>query len=239
MAHSNIQIYNHFRAIVAVLFFMLHAQNLYLYAQVRAVEHTHESLSQTPLESPIKVANTYFAVKTNLLYDAVTALNVEIEVPVWDRFSILWEDVFPWWEIRNKYCFQLWEMGPEARFWFKKWEPVGTQKLRGWFVGIYGMSARYDFQWDRTINYQGEFWSAGISGGYVLPLGKKKRWLMEFSMAVGFLSTDYRHYLPTDQYDKLIRDPYQTGTVTYFGPTKVKVALSLPINIKRKKGGER
>ena len=239
MAHSNIQIYNHFRAIVAVLFFMLHAQNLHLYAQVRAVEHTHESLFQTSLESPIKVANTYFAVKTNLLYDAVTALNVEIEVPVWDRFSILWEDVFPWWEIRNKYCFQLWEMGPEARFWFKKWEPVGTQKLRGWFVGIYGMSARYDFQWDRTINYQGEFWSAGVSGGYVLPLGKKKRWLMEFSMAVGFLSTDYRHYLPTDQYDKLIRDPYQTGTVTYFGPTKVKVALSLPINIKRKKGGER
>ena len=236
MKHSNILFYNYLRVIVAVLFFMLHAQNLYLYARERVPQHAGDSLS---VATTYKTPNTYFAVKTNLLYDAVTALNAEIEVPIWNRFSVLIEDVFPWWESGNKYCFQLWEMGPEARFWFKKWDPVGTQKLRGWFVGVYGMSAKYDFQWDRKINYQGEFWSVGVSGGYVLSLGKKKRWLMEFSMAVGFLSTDYRHYLPTDQYDKLIRDPYQTGTVTYFGPTKVKVTLSLPFNIKRKKGGER
>ena len=184
--------------------------------------------------------NTGFAVKTNLLYDAVTALNVEVEAPIGSRFSVQVEDVFPWWEFsKNKYAFQMWEMGPEFRFWFKKWNPVGTEKLRGWFVGIYGMSARYDFQWDRDVNYQGEYWSAGVSGGYVLPFGKKKDWRMEFSLALGYLSTDYRHYLPTDLYDKLIRDPYKVGTLTYFGPTKLKVVLSMPVNFKVKKGGER
>ena len=180
-----------------------------------------------PADTLIK--NTFFAVKTNLLFDALTALNVELEVPIANRYSVMVEDVFPWWETGNKYCFQMWEMGVEARYWFKPWEKIGTEKLRGWFAGFYGMSSIYDFQLDRSLNYQGEYWSAGISGGYAMPIGRRKRVNLEFSLGLGYLSTQYRHYLPTLSYDKLIRDRNHDGKASYWGPTKAKVSLVFPI----------
>ena len=94
---------------------------------------------QEPEPVPVTVApakKTYLAVKTNLLYDAVSALNFEVEVPVAGRWSVMVEDVFPWWHIDNKYAFQMWEIGAEARFWFKPWDTKGNEKMRGWFVQV-------------------------------------------------------------------------------------------------------
>lgn len=180
--------------------------------------------------------NMIVAAKTNLLYDAASALNFELEAPIGNRWSVMVEDIFPWWETGNKYCFQNWEMGAEARFWFKPWDGIGREKLRGFFVGPYVMSGKYDFQYDKQIDYQGEYWSTGLSAGYVMPIGKRKNLNLEFSLSVGYLRSDYRHYMPTDDYSKLIRDPYNVGTVSYFGPTKAKVSLVVPITIPAKKG---
>lgn len=193
-----------------------------------------------PIQQPVaqkRGSNTVFALKTNLLYDAVSALNVEVEVPIGERFSIMAEDVFPWWETGNKYCFQYWEMGVEGRFWFKPWKNVGTEKLRGFFVGPYVMSAKYDFQWDKSVNYQGEMWSVGVSAGYSMPIGKRKRTNLEFSLSLGYMQSPYRHYLPTDDYAKLIHDPALDGTFyNYFlYPTKAKVSLVVPINVPTRK----
>ena len=181
--------------------------------------------------------NMIVAAKTNLLYDAVSALNFEVEIPIADRFSIMAEDVFPWWETGNKYCFQLWEMGVEARYWFKPWKTVGMEKLRGWFVGPYVMSAKYDFQFDKSINYQGEFWSAGVTGGFAMPIGKKKKANLEFSLSMGYMESPFRHYQPTDDYTKLIKDPSNNGTFynIFKYPTKAKISLVLPIGIPTQK----
>lgn len=178
---------------------------------------------------------TIAAVKSNLLYDLLTAYNVEIEVPVWDRLSFVVEDIFPWWETSNMYCLQMWELGVEARYWFKSWDPKGAEKLRGFFAGVYGMSSKFDFQWRSSLDYQGEYWSAGVTGGWTTTLGREKWANLELSLGLGFLHADYRNYLPTDVYDKLIRNPYVTGTVSWLGPTKLKVSLVVPINIKQKR----
>lgn len=50
-----------------------------------------------PEPEPPKERFYTVAVKTNLLYDAVTALNAEVEFPVGKNFSVMVEDVFPWW----------------------------------------------------------------------------------------------------------------------------------------------
>lgn len=63
-----------------------------------------------PTVQDIYTWQTILALKTNLLYDAVTALNFELEVPVGKDFSIAVEDVFPWWTAGpngKKYCFQM------------------------------------------------------------------------------------------------------------------------------------
>ena len=176
---------------------------------------------------------TILALKTNLLYDAVTALNFEVEVPIGDNYSLAIEDVFPWWNWGpngNKYCFQLWEMGIEPRYWFSKTDD--RDRLSGHFLGLYGMSGKYDFQWDKSLCWQGEFWSTGLTYGYSRPIAQ---WCnLELSASVGFLRSDWRHYEPGVGYEHLYRDPSRTGVFSYFGPTKLKVSLVIPITVKRR-----
>ena len=98
------------------------------------------------------------------------------------------------------------------------------------------MSAKYDFQWKRDINYQGEYWSAGLTYGYAMPISKLFN--LEFSASFGYLSTAYRHYQPSEGYGELIKDPYKQGRMGYIGPTKLKVSLVMPINLPLKKREE-
>lgn len=169
-----------------------------------------------------------FALKTNMLYDVATALNCEVEIPIGRHFSVMVEDVFPWWEKGNKYCMQMWEMGIEGRYWFRN-NSWNADKLRGHFVGAYGMSSKYDFQWDRELCYQGEYWSVGLTYGYALKVARHLNF--EFSLSVGYLSTAYRHYYPADDYSVLWRDEHKQGRLHYFGPTKAKVSLVIPIHV--------
>ena len=182
-----------------------------------------------------KSKRTIFALKSNLLYDALTALNLEIEIPIGNRWSVAMEDVFPWWNNGNKWAFQMWEMGVEGRYWFKR--TSSRDVLSGSFFGGYVMSAKYDFQWKRKFNYQGEYWSTGFTYGYAKPIGK--HFNLELSCSFGYLSTAYRHYIPSPGYEELVKDPYKQGRMGYFGPTKLKVALVFPINrtVSKKKGG--
>ena len=184
-----------------------------------------------------KETKTVLALKSNLLYDALTALNVEVEVPIGNKWSVAVENVFPWWNHENKWAFQMWEMGVEGRYWFKR--TPSREVLSGCFGGLYAMSAIYDFQWRRDLNYQGEYWSAGLTAGYAWPVSKLFN--LELSASVGYLSTAYSHYLPSPGYEELVRDPYKQGRMGYFGPTKLKVALVFPINITvgKRKGGAR
>lgn len=178
-----------------------------------------------------------FALKTNMLYDLATALNVEVEVPIGRHFSVAAEYVFPWWERGNKYCFQMLEAGVEARYWFRD-NTFHAQKLKGHFVGVYGMTSMFDFQWNKKLCYQGEYWSAGLTYGYSLPISPHLN--MEFSLSVGYLSSAYRHYYPATDYSELWRDKYKVGRIGYFGPTKAKISLVVPINIPySKRGGGR
>ena len=183
-----------------------------------------------PLPSVEKRKTTMFALKTNLLYDAVTALNAELEVPIGKRFSVMVEDVFPWWKAGpngNKYCLQMWTMSIEPRWWF--YRKGMSDRLQGHFIAPYAMSGKYDLQWDTNICYRGYGWSAGLTYGYSMPLCK---WLnMEFSMSIGYLNASYQHYQPSPDYEHLFKDPDNAGRLTYIGPTKLKVSLVVPIKM--------
>lgn len=194
-------------------------------------------LEPIPVAPPvIEEKDTFLlAVKSNLLFDAVTALNVEVEVPIGNHWSVMVEDLFPWWEKDNKYCFQLWEMGVEGRYWFSN-NQYHSQKLKGHFLGAYGMSGKYDFQYDQDLCTQGEFWSAGLTYGFAKRISNLFN--LEFSASFGYLSSAYRRYYPSDGYEVLYRDKRE-GRVGYWGPTKLKISLVMPIRFISKKGGNR
>ena len=187
-----------------------------------------------PLPVVEKRKSTMFALKTNLLYDALTLLNYSIEVPITERFSALWYHQFPWWrwgEADNQYCIRFLSIGAEGRWWFKP-------KPRPQIVGLYAESGKWDFEWGRDICQQGEHWSVGLSYGYSMPLGRRLN--MEFSISVGYASIAYRKYEPSEDYEILWRDPVKHGRWHYFGPTKAQVSLVVPITMKTKrKGGAR
>ena len=199
-----------------------------------------DSFMQMPL--PAYGWRTRAAVKTNMLYDALAWVNYSIEVPftLWKkRFSVTFDHQFPWWrwgEGRNKYCNRYLQIGGEARWWFAPQRKPRTRKkilrdcLSGHFVTLYGMTGKYDFEWARKFCYQGEFWSAGMTYGYSMPVSRLFN--MEFAVSLGYASITYRHYTPSDDYDILIRDPEKMGRLNHFGVTKLAVSLVMPIKFR-------
>lgn len=190
---------------------------------------------------------TLFALKTNLLYDALSLVNYSVEVPITKHASVLAYHQFPWWrwgEAKNQYCIRFLSVGAEARWWFLPQPRPATEKRRertclmGHFLGVYGESGKWDFQWDRSICHQGEHWSAGLTYGYALPIGKHVN--MEFSISAGYASIPYRKFTPSEDFQHLWADPEGRGRWHYFGPTKAQVSLVVPITMKTKrKGGAR
>lgn len=210
-------------------------------------------IPQLPVFSPLEIPmdlygrKTIMAVKTNLLYDALTLLNYSVEVPIGKRYSALLYHQFPWWrwgEGNNEYCIRFLSLGAEGRWWFKP-QPrlsgekgVWRDKLVGHFLGLYAESGKWDFEFGRSVCHQGEHWSVGLSYGFSMPIGKRLN--LEFSLSAGYASIPYRKYAPSEDYEHLWRDPVKHGRWNYFGPTKAQVSLVLPITVKTsKKGGDR
>ena len=210
-------------------------------------EVPHPNIPLVPFPVPeMEDTKTILALKTNLLYDALSWLNFSVEVPIGDRFSALYYHQFPWWtwgKGNYEYCMRFLSIGAEGRYWFKPMPREATEtrikrdRLMGHFVGVYAESGKWDFERKRDVCYQGEHWSAGLSYGYAMPIGKRLN--LELSVSAGYASIAYRGYTPSEDYEVLIRDPEKVGRWHYFGPTKAQVSLVLPFIVKYKKGGVR
>lgn len=190
---------------------------------------------ETPREDKFK---TIFALKSNLLYDLGTVLNWSLEVPFSKRFSMLVQHHFPWWLTKdNKYCLQHLSLGGELRWWFAPQPREKSEKrksrdmLIGHFLGIHGWSGKGDIQWGRDFGcYQYEFWSAGLTYGCAFPVSKSLN--MEFSISGGYASIPYQHYIPSEDWEVLVKDINKSGTLSYYGITKVELSLVIPIRAK-------
>lgn len=191
------------------------------------------SLQQAAIEEP-PVWRPLLAVKTNLLFDAASLLNVEVEVPIGKRWSIAGEWIFPWWLWeRQQVCLQVLSGNLEGRYWFGNRND--HPKLTGWFAGFYIGAGLYDLEW-KTKGYQGEFFiAAGLSGGYAHTINKSGTMRMEYSLGIGYMQTEYREYIPINGGE--ILSWQRDGRYSWFGPTRAKVSLVWMINHKSKKGG--
>ncbi|MFI3331815.1 MAG: DUF3575 domain-containing protein [Rikenellaceae bacterium] len=177
-----------------------------------------------------------FALKTNLLYDAVSAINLGVEIPIGSRYSLEAEWIFPWWlsDSRQR-CFEMLCGTLEGRYWFgdrSLYEP-----LTGWMCGLYVGGGYYDLEWDGT-GYQGEFMlMGGLSGGYAHRVGRRMR--LEYSLGVGVLMTKYRKYEAQEcgMGWNLLRT--SRGRRNWFGPTQVAISLSYMLHRADKRGGAR
>lgn len=170
------------------------------------------------------------SIKSNLLFDVVGALNLEVEVPVTQKWSLNAETQFPWWLNRNSFAMQLLSMGVEGRYW--PFPNKDRRIMTGHFVGIYAGMGLYDFQFKKDKGYQGEFYiPLGISYGYVLPI-INENFSLEFSIGIGYMRTNYRRYDVSENRNNLVRR--YKGKYDWFGPTKAKISFSWLLNRKVK-----
>ena len=175
------------------------------------------------------------ALRTNLLYDAVGAINIGIELPYGQNknWSLIADFAYAYWRSpKNIYALQTLEYGIENRYWFgvnkrlKERKQNWAQPLKGWHVGVYGKYwQRYDVQFVDGI--QGDAsWSAGITAGYVIPINRSLSF--DFGVGAGWVSTsEYRHY-HQPEYDangKYHLMWQQTGRWSGLSLTKVRFAL--------------
>ncbi len=172
-----------------------------------------------------------FALKTNLLFDAVSTPNLEIEAafPA-NRISLMSEYWLPWyiWD-KNSKAYQLKYCGSEIRLWLGN----RTRKdiLHGHFLGIYGGGGRFDLEWESEGHQSELYYSVGLTYGYSFKLNRSFR--IETSLSAGYLNAGYKYYIGmvNDKYLVWQRD----GIFSYFGPLKAKVSLSWIMHAK--KGG--
>ena len=179
----------------------------------------------TPAPTPIikEEGPWWIAVKTNMLFDAALAPNVEVER--WlgrnNRFSLMAEVWFPWyvWH-HNSRAYEILTIGLEGRYWLTHSRKHPNRHITGLFVGAYAAGGKYDVEW-KSKGYQGEFTSLGLSIGYTWRIGRNLN--LEASVAGGWVAGPYRYY--EGRFDDTHLIWQYNGHLSYFGPTKAKFSL--------------
>ncbi len=179
------------------------------------------------------------ALKTNLLYDAVTAINLELEIPIGDRFSVMGEYIFPWWYNKGKnFTFR----GNIAHLGVNYWlfDRSKRDQLSGWHVGVYGgYGSKYDVQQWAETGIQGSYLAAGANIGYAHKLWRNLN--MEYQVGAGWIQSDYKNYTmayDTEYGDIKVHDyPWLTKRYNWVGAIQAEVSLVWIINLRKERGG--
>ncbi len=161
-----------------------------------------------------------FALKTNMLYWATALPNLEMEFYMGKGISLALEGNYTWLTalLNDRRAYYVWNAGAELRFWFK-----ANKKFEGFYMGIGGSTGQYDFKFSTNGN-QGDYYTAALSFGYVLPVSNNFN--IEFGIAGGYVNytnqeykwNDVDKYVPTDPIDP-IKQKWKIF------PTKAKVSL--------------
>lgn len=169
-------------------------------------------------------------VKTNLLYDATTSMNLGLEIGLAPRWTLDVSGNYNPWTFSDNRKMKHWMVQPEVRYWT-------CERFSRHFWGLHGHYAKYNmggmlpFGWNngkmfgsvenRHImenRYEGWLAGGGISYGYSWILGK--RWNLEATVGVGYAYLSHDRYPCGDCGSRIASENKH-----YFGPTKAGITL--------------
>ncbi|MFI3267429.1 MAG: DUF3575 domain-containing protein [Rikenellaceae bacterium] len=207
------------------------------------VETQQVTIVEEPIEEPIeekKESDILFALKTNLLLDVVSVINIAAEIPIGNKFSVVGEVVYPWWRSwPNNYTMQIESYHAELKYWLGN--RTRENRLTGWSVGVYGGWGLYDVQIFSETGVQGDFYDVGAQVGYSHQIAKNLH--LEYTLGLGYISTKYNDYYmayDTEDYGdiKVIPYPWMNSKLSTVLPTRLGVSLVWLINTNRKGGNK-
>lgn len=152
--------------------------------------------------------------------NALTALtatpSAQLDFYIHNRFSLSVEGAYSNWSLLgDDYRTKVWAVSPEFRVWTCK-----AKKFTGVYVGVYGSMGDYNFRWDSRHGEQADFWSVGLSVGYVMQFGKSN-FFMDAGISGGYIMRDVDKYL----YHQGLNYSEGSFTKASFFPTKAKVTF--------------
>ncbi|WP_106829988.1 DUF3575 domain-containing protein [Parabacteroides pacaensis] len=132
------------------------------------------------------------AVKTNLLYDATTTLNLGCEVALQKHLTIDVSGNYNPFTFSDDKSIKHWLVQPELRYWI-------LEAFNGHYIGLHGQYGDYDiagqklpFGMKSKYCYDGFAYGGGISYGYQLYLSP--HWNVEFTVGGGYTYFEYDKY---------------------------------------------
>ena len=218
--------------------------------QARLESASQQSASQSPSSPPFPAipsqvhpssesqappVASYFALKSNLLYDALLVPNLSLEASIGSGWTLGAGGMLAWWSKDAKHRYwRIYGGDLEIRKYFGTLSK--SKPLQGHHLGIYGDFLTYDFEFGAKGYQSKATYAAGIRYGYSHPIGKRLN--LDFALGIGYLHSNYKTYVPRDGCYVY----QETKKQKWLGPTQAEISLVWLLgkgNTNKKKGGKK
>ena len=216
--------------------------------QARSEQARLESASQSPSSPPFPAipsqvhpesqappVASYFALKSNLLYDALLVPNLSLEASIGSGWTLGAGGMLAWWSKDAKHRYwRIYGGGLEIRKYFGTLSK--SKPLQGHHLGIYGDFLTYDFEFGAKGYQSKATYAAGIKYGYSHPIANRLN--LDFALGIGYLHSNYKTYVPRDGCYVY----QETKKQKWLGPTQAEISLVWLLgkgNTNNKKGGKK
>lgn len=216
--------------------------------QARPESASQQSASQSPSSPPFPAipsqvhpeqesppAASYFALKSNLLYDALLVPNLSLEASFGSGWTLGAGGMLAWWSKDAKHRYwRIYGGDLEIRKYFGTL--AKSKPLQGHHLGIYGDFLTYDFEFGAKGYQSKATYAAGIKYGYSHPIANRLN--LDFALGIGYLHSNYKTYVPRDGCYVY----QETKKRKWLGPTQAEISLEWLLgkgNTNKKKGGKK
>lgn len=219
-------------------------------AEARQEQARCEQASQTPSSPPFPAipsqvhpssesqappVASYFALKSNLLYDALLVPNLSLEASIGSGWTLGAGGMLAWWSKDAKHRYwRIYGGDLEIRKYFGTLSK--SKPLQGHHLGIYGDFLTYDFEFGAKGYQSKATYAAGIKYGYSHPIANRLN--LDFALGIGYLHSNYKTYVPRDGCYVY----QETKKRKWLGPTQAEISLVWLLgkgNTNNKKGGKK
>ena len=187
-----------------------------------------------PAQEPPPAAS-YYALKSNLLYDALLIPNLSLEASIGSGWTLGAGGMFAWWSKDAKHRYwRIYGGDLEIRKYFGTLSK--SKPLQGHHLGIYGDFLTYDFEFGAKGYQSKATYAAGIRYGYSHPIANRLN--LDFALGIGYLHSNYKTYVPRDGCYVY----QETKKQKWLGPTQAEISLVWLLgkgNTNKKKGGKK
>ena len=167
-----------------------------------------------------------FAVRTNVLYDAMLLPTLGVEWRVNRDLGVKLDGSLSWWGGEHGKVQKIWMLSPEVRSYL-----LHDKRFYAGVSGNYGEYNVYKYMLGGVLSkdtgYQGKCWNVGLTLGYQLYLSRT--FSVDFNLGLGYTRSEYDSYGVTDGV-RVYKE--RNNSKHFWGPTRAGISLVWTIGSK-------